>query len=96
MSERRNVETELNALRGEIRQSPPVDAQAPADTTAPLSDATHNASSQQQIENALAELKAAVTQLAEEAEDAIATNPLLSVGAAFLLGVAVGRLSKRT
>ena len=51
--------------------------------------------SREQIENALAELRTTLTDLTSEAEDAIAKNPLLAIGAAFLLGVVAGRLSKR-
>jgi hypothetical protein len=31
----------------------------------------------------------------EEADETVASHPLLSVGAAFLLGVAIGRLTKK-
>jgi hypothetical protein len=48
-----------------------------------------------QIEQLLRELQSALAEVTEDTEDVIAEHPLPSVGAAFLLGVAVGWMAAR-
>jgi ElaB/YqjD/DUF883 family membrane-anchored ribosome-binding protein len=49
-----------------------------------------------ELESLLRKLGDQLSDVAEDAEDAIASHPLSSVGAAFVLGLAIGRLTRGT
>jgi hypothetical protein len=64
---------------------------------APTSGAasTNDCSGLNQLDDLLRRLGDRVAGPQEGAEESIALHPLLSVGTAFLLGVAIGRLTKK-
>ncbi len=90
----RDHEAELKELRQTVRSA----------VQAGLSDVAEAASSTManapanlaELEALLRELGDRLSEAVDEAEDAVASHPLSSVGAAFVLGFALGRLSKRS
>jgi ElaB/YqjD/DUF883 family membrane-anchored ribosome-binding protein len=89
----RDHEAELKELRHRIQgaiQSGFPDIAQPA---MPASAKTH--SSLTELESVLRDFGVQLSEAVEEAEDTIASHPLSSVGAAFLLGLAIGRLTRR-
>jgi ElaB/YqjD/DUF883 family membrane-anchored ribosome-binding protein len=52
-------------------------------------------SSLNRLDDPLQQLGDTTAELLQEAEGSIASHPLSSIGAAFLLGLAIGRLTKR-
>jgi ElaB/YqjD/DUF883 family membrane-anchored ribosome-binding protein len=81
---------ELRALH-ETLQSPAT-GDAPADGRE-TSEVTVTAEESELVAT-LRELKDGLIAVAENADDVIITHPVASVGAAFLLGLAVGRLMR--
>lgn len=49
-----------------------------------------------ELETLLRKLGDQLSEAVEDAEDAVMAHPLSSVGAAFLLGLAIGRLTRRS
>ena len=97
MADTSSLDAEINALRGEIKRSQPAaaDTQAASDKEGRAQSAVEHILSRPDVQTALKDLQAAISEVTSDAEDAITANPLLSVGAAFLLGVVLGRLSSR-
>lgn len=82
-----NYDAELMALRQAIK-TPRANRDLPT-PPAPSQDAMRE---EPELAAALRDLKAGLLQVAENADDIVAEHPAASVGAAFLLGLAVGRL----
>ena len=84
-------EAELHALRDAIKASKPVTVErrqpSPVDVPEPSRE-------ESELIIALRELKDGLMHAAESADDVIVEHPVASVGAAFLLGLAVGRLMR--
>lgn len=100
MAELDNIQKELQklakdvaALQAERATEPPASAStaapAPGDGTADGAEATDEGT------EALRKLADYVTSKAGEAEETLSDHPLVGVAAAFLLGLAVGRISSR-
>ena len=98
MAELDNIQKELQklakdvaALQAERAAEPPASAStaAPGDGTTDAADATDEGT------EALRKLADYVTSTAGEAEETLSDHPLVGVAAAFLLGLAVGRISSR-
>ena len=88
-----NYEAELKELRQSIQAAIHAGladvAQAASSTTAKIP------SNFSELESLLRKFGDQLSDVAEDAEDAIASHPLSSVGAAFVLGLAIGRLTRR-
>jgi ElaB/YqjD/DUF883 family membrane-anchored ribosome-binding protein len=90
----RNHETELRELRHSIQ----------AAIHAGLSDVAQVAGSTlakapsnlTELESILRKLSVQLSEAVEEVENNVASHPLSSVGAAFFLGLAIGRLTRRS
>jgi ElaB/YqjD/DUF883 family membrane-anchored ribosome-binding protein len=79
----------LKAKRKDLSQAP---EEAPAEALSHNVGGARTPASDQWMEQ-LCELETAVKDLAEALENDIEEHPLFAVGAAFLLGVLIGRLS---
>jgi ElaB/YqjD/DUF883 family membrane-anchored ribosome-binding protein len=95
-----SLEQELEALRRELQQVPPIveevgaaAAGATASAAAAASAAAGDARSE--VERVLGELQARFADATDEAENVITANPFASVAAAFLLGVLVANVMSR-
>lgn len=82
---------ELHALHEAIKISKATVPCAPSTESAPPIEANRDES---ELVAALREFKDGLVQMAESADDIIGAHPATSVGAAFLLGLAVGRLTR--
>lgn len=80
-----DIRTELEGLRAALASRP---AAKPAQAVATAEPAP-------EIEALLADLRDAIANAADDAGKAVATHPALALGAAFLLGLMVGRVSGR-
>ena len=84
---------DLAALQAERAAAPPPDpAQA---SPAPAADTAAETAETDEGTEALRKLAEYVTSKAGEAEETLSDHPLVGVAAAFLLGLAVGRISSR-
>lgn len=88
MKKRAELSAEMAAMRSSLAESPPA---ARAAEPAAARSAT---AAEDELTRALGELRECLGTLPSAAEEEIAAHPLASVAAAFLLGVAVGRLSR--
>jgi ElaB/YqjD/DUF883 family membrane-anchored ribosome-binding protein len=88
-----DYEVELKELRQNIKAAIHTGlaevAQAASSTAAKIP------SNFSELELLLRKLGDQLSDVAEDAEDTIASHPLSSVGAAFVLGLAIGRLTRR-
>ena len=92
MTGRGKLHAELDALKREVKRSESSgDSEKIMRSESPRSEPSDHP----EVERILRELQLRLAEMTNDAEDAIAAHPLASVGAAFLLGVAVGRLTKR-
>ncbi|MFC4174543.1 hypothetical protein ACFOYU_21230 [Microvirga sp. GCM10011540] len=92
MVRRDSIHEELGALQADLARRSP----SAQDGAAPRSAETNiGAAGPDGLEEQLRELGQALSGLAENTEDAIAEHPIAAVLAAFVLGVAVGRLLGR-
>ena len=91
-----SLEQELEALRRELRQAPPIVEEAGA-AAASAATATAEAAgdARSEVERVLGELQARLADATDEAENIITANPFASVAAAFLLGVLVANVMSR-
>jgi hypothetical protein len=80
-----DIRTELEHLRASLVTRP----------AAELVKAVGKAEPPPEIEAMLGELRDAIADAAEDAGKAVAAHPALALGAAFLLGLMVGRVSGR-
>ena len=80
-----DIRTELESLRASLTAGP-----APESTKAVV-----QAGAPPEIEVMLGELRDAIAEAAEDAEKAVAAHPALALGAAFVLGLMIGRVSGR-
>jgi ElaB/YqjD/DUF883 family membrane-anchored ribosome-binding protein len=91
-----SLEDELEALRRELRQVPPIVEQAGAAASGAAKAAVDAAGgARSEVERVLGELQARFADATDEAETVIAANPFASVAAAFLLGVLVANVMSR-
>ena len=89
MGDKANLQSELEALRRELRHAPPVQEEPGASgSSAPADDKGIAGKAASVFE----ELQARISDGAEEAEDANAAHPFAAVAAAFLAGVLVAKL----
>jgi ElaB/YqjD/DUF883 family membrane-anchored ribosome-binding protein len=88
-----NYEAELKELRHSIQAA--IHAGIADVAQATSSTAAKIPSNLSELESLLRNLSDQLSHVAEDAEDAIASHPLSSVGAAFVLGLAIGRLTRR-
>lgn len=82
-----DLQSELEALRRELRQVPVMEedgASAPA-----------GGDIRAEVERTLHELQTKLGEVADEAEDMVAAHPYASVAAAFLLGILVANVLSR-
>lgn len=89
MTDHGKLHAELDALKSEIKRS-----ESNGDSVLSESPCAES-SVHPEVERVLQELQLRLAEVTEGAEDTIAAHPLASVGAAFLLGIAVGRLIRR-
>jgi len=80
-----DIRTELESLRAALVAPPAAEPAKAVATAEPAAE----------IEAMLAELRDAIANAADDAEKAVAAHPALALGAAFLLGLMVGRVSGR-
>ena len=80
-----DIRTELESLRASLVTRP----------VAELAKAVEKAEPPPEIEAMLGELRDSIANAAGDAEKAVAAQPALALGAAFLLGLMVGRVSGR-
>lgn len=94
MARPRKIEAELAALRAELARAPADQERAPA---ASSHDALRpaDAAIDRELAGQLDELRKALADYVGVAESLASDYPLVLAGAAFLLGVGVGRLMKR-
>jgi len=90
----RDHEAELRELRHSI-------ATAIHDGLSDVADAASSTlasapSNLAELESLLRKLRVQLSEAVDEAEDTVMSHPLSSVGAAFLLGLAIGRLTRRS
>jgi hypothetical protein len=107
MARRRKLETELSELRAELSGAPARPAQpdtaAPAASAPPPEPPPRSTSEPEptrddgavDLEGKIEELRQALSDYVDSAEDLASNHPLALAGAAFLLGVVVGRVTKR-
>jgi len=88
-----NLQDELAALRRELQWAPVMEDDG-SDAAAAAAASADEARSQ--IEHVLHDLQARLTEVADDAGELVAENPLASVAAAFLLGVVAGSLLMRS
>ncbi|MBZ0147603.1 MAG: hypothetical protein K8F62_08700 [Pseudorhodoplanes sp.] len=79
-------------MKGEIKRP---ESNVDMETAAPTETAGAEPVDSSEIERVVRELQSRLTEATEAAEDTIAAHPLTSIAAAFLLGIAVGRLTRR-
>jgi ElaB/YqjD/DUF883 family membrane-anchored ribosome-binding protein len=89
----RDHEAELTELRRSIESI--VRAGISEVAHAGSAAATQVPSNFAELEELLRKLGAQLGEAIEDAEESIASHPLTSISAAFLLGLAIGRLTKR-
>jgi ElaB/YqjD/DUF883 family membrane-anchored ribosome-binding protein len=82
-----DLQSELEALRRELRQVPMMGEDGEA--------APEAGDMRAEIERTLQELQAKLGEVADEAEDMVAAHPYASVAAAFLLGILVANVLSR-
>ena len=85
MAKKRSVKSKLGDLQAELNQSAQTEAAAAEAETAPLGE----------IETLLHELESCLVKAGDEAEELVTRHPLAAIGAAFLLGILVGRMVRR-
>jgi len=85
---------ELTELRAELEKEAAASTARSAPDPEPL--AAEPSEGRREIERLLQELQSALSETAEGAEEVIAEHPLPAVAAAFLLGLAVGWLTRRS
>lgn len=91
MPDRQNVHEELRTLRDELgrKQQTAAAPDLPGENPAPASRPETISPGQWR------ELEKALSEIADNAEEVVAKHPLAAVLGAFVLGVAVGRLTGR-
>jgi ElaB/YqjD/DUF883 family membrane-anchored ribosome-binding protein len=87
------IEDELEALRRELQEVPPVVEEVGAAAAGAAAAAA--AGARPEIERVLRELQERLGEAADEAEDYVAAHPFASLAAAFLLGVLVANVMSR-
>lgn len=85
MAKKRTVKSKLGDLQAELKQSAQTEAAAAEAEAAPQSE----------IETLLHELEACLGKAGDETEELVTRHPLAAVGAAFLLGIVIGRMVRR-
>ena len=91
-----SLEDELEALRRELAQIPPIVGKAgEAVAGAAQAAASAAAEAHPEIERVLRELQERLGDATDDAEDIIAAHPFASVAAAFLLGILVANFMSR-
>lgn len=91
-----DVHEELSALRAELRRGPePETRRYPGPAETPRVDETAETASPAALEEQLDEIGRVLSEYSDTAEDIVAKHPLVAVGAAFILGIAIGRLLGR-
>ncbi len=85
-----DLRAELAALKAELGRHTPASVKE-----AVAAGELAVAAEMKELEPMLHELRDALTEASEETREAIAGHPLMAVGAAFLLGIIVGRISGR-
>lgn len=93
MTGRGKLHAELDALKGEIKR---LESGGGSEKIMRSESPRAEPSIHPEVERVLRELQLQLAEVTEGVDDAISAHPLASVGAAFLLGIAVGRLIKRT
>ncbi len=83
-----DLNAELAALRAEIRRKRP-EAPDPKPPESAKSGVGH------ELEAMLTELRDALAEASDETRDAVASHPIATLAAAFLLGIIVGRITGR-
>ncbi|WP_112662641.1 hypothetical protein [Microvirga flavescens] len=87
---------ELDALRADLRKArEPKRRRAPAPQAKEPDPVATDTSATAELQKQLKDLEEVLSEYAESAEDIIAKHPLVAVGAAFVLGIAIGRLFGR-
>jgi ElaB/YqjD/DUF883 family membrane-anchored ribosome-binding protein len=93
----RDHEAELKELRHSIQAAIQAGLAGTAGATGASEPAAAEApAAYAELDTLLRKLGGHLAAAAEDAEDAVMAHPLSSVGAAFLLGLAIGRLSRRS
>jgi hypothetical protein len=91
-----SIHEELSSLRSELRQSTKPQASRREDRVSPAPGRTEaDAVAASGLEEQIRELGAALSDFTDGAEDVITEHPIATVLAAFVLGIAVGRLMGR-
>ncbi|HEY4721827.1 MAG TPA: hypothetical protein VII92_08275 [Anaerolineae bacterium] len=92
MTGRGKLHAELDALKSEIKRSASGhDFEKTMRSESPCAEPSIHPD----VDRMLRELQVRLVEVTEGVDEAIAAHPLASVGAAFLLGITVGRLTKR-
>jgi hypothetical protein len=92
MATKKHIQRELEELHGSLKSS--ARAERPASEPPPREDSA-NPADETELQRVLHALQADLTDILQNAEEAIADHPAASVGSAFVLGFALGRLSAR-
>lgn len=91
-----DVHEELSALRAELRRaSEPERGRTSSLEDAPWIEDSRKSAPMSALEEQLDELGKVLSEYSDTAEDIVAKYPLIAVGAAFALGIALGRLLGR-
>lgn len=90
------VHEELSALRAELRKAEgPEMRRHPGTADTIRGAAAAETASSDALQEQLDEIGRALSEYSDAAEDILAKHPLVAVGAAFVLGIAIGRLLGR-
>lgn len=87
------INEELGHLRSELRRSPEGEPRKPVETREPGTE--HSESTPSALDQQLRELGETLSTCADDAEELVAKYPLVAVGVALMLGIALGRLFGR-
>lgn len=91
-----DVHEELSALRAELRRAPePESRKGSSQADAPRTDDAGEVPPSAALEEQLNELGRVLSEYSDSAEEIVAKHPLVAVGAAFVIGIAIGRLLGR-
>jgi ElaB/YqjD/DUF883 family membrane-anchored ribosome-binding protein len=95
MAELDNIQKELEKLAKDLAELRAERAVEPPSAAPPAGEAGSGSTAVDEGTEALRKLADYVTTRAGEAEETLAEHPLVGVAAAFLLGLAIGRISSR-
>lgn len=88
-----DVHDELKALRAELRKAPESEAHVrPSHADEPRAVAGEDPVVTAALEEQLRELGKILSEYSDSTEEIVSKQPFVAVGAAFVLGVAIGRL----